>query len=97
MFILQGRRNFNPILSSEFLRIDEFLLKSFTKNILYAKNGDIPASETAHDITNMFLLTKSALQLWFLDRLEIFGQEPNSSNIKNMEIHQMCWSILKTH
>ena len=32
-------------------------------NILYAKNSDIPASETGHDITNMFLLTKSALQL----------------------------------
>lgn len=65
----------------------------------YVKNGNILASDilAGHNITNMFLVIKSALQVLFLHRQEIVGEEPRSSNIKNMKMHQMCWKILKTH
>lgn len=74
------------------------LKKSFIKNVLYAKNKVIIASEAGHDITNMFsLLTKPALQLWFLERQKIVCQEPKSPNIKSTEIYQMCWRVLNTN
>lgn len=78
---------------------DELPWKIF-KNIWYAKIGDILASgilAAGHDITKVFLLKKSTLQLWFIDRWEISGQGAKSSNIKSMKIHQMCWRVLKMH
>lgn len=51
--------------------------QSLIRKISYAETGNILTSDikAGRGLTNMFfLLTKSASQLWFLDRKELFGQ-----------------------